>query len=165
MTFGAPPSKAAQEAEAAARNAALEAAGTGPDMNEGNVEIIGEDTSPAQDTAPAAVEPKAEAPAEEKKEPTAPPNPRDEIARRYRERREKERETFIGHEVEPKPLFLNGEKPAAEEAAPAEQAPEEKTYELKVFGKSENVTREQLLAMADLTAEDAADLPEKTLIK
>jgi hypothetical protein len=36
---------------------------------------------------------------------------------------------------------------------------------VKVFGKSENVTREQLLAMADMTAEDAADLPEKTLIK
>jgi hypothetical protein len=44
-------------------------------------------------------------------------------------------------------------------------APEAKTYELKVFGKSENVTREQLLAMADLTAEDADGLPEKTLIK
>jgi hypothetical protein len=115
MAFGAPPSKAAQEAEAAARNQALEASGEGPDMNDGNVEIIGEDTPP-QDTAPQTTETQAEAPAEEKTEPTAPPNPRDEIARRYRERREKERETFIGHEVEPKPLFLNGEKPEEAEA-------------------------------------------------
>jgi hypothetical protein len=51
MSFGAPPSKAAQEQEAAARNAAIEAAGGADNQNEGNVEVVGEDTAPAPVTS------------------------------------------------------------------------------------------------------------------
>jgi hypothetical protein len=166
MSFGAPPSKAAQEQEAAARNAAIEAAGGADNQNEGNVEVVGEDTAPAPVTSQTpAPEPQADEPPT-REEPTAPPNPRDEIARRYRERREAEESKYNGRHAEPVPAFVNAQNNQAEEA-PAEAAPpaEAKTYEVKVFGKSENVTREKLLAMADMTAEDAADLPEKTLIK
>lgn len=169
MSFGAPPSKAAQEQEAASRTAALEAAGGLENLNEGNVEVVGEDTSPAPVTSPVpAPEPQADEPPA-KEEPTAPPNPRDEIARRYRERREAEEAKYNGRHAEPVPAFVNAQANDDNTAAPAvndNPAPAEaKTYEVKVFGKSENVTREQLLAMAELSAEDAADLPEKTLIK
>jgi hypothetical protein len=162
MSFGAPPSKQAQEQEAAAQRSAEEQA---PDLNEGTVEVIGEDVSPPP--APVAEAPAGDPPAETPPaEPTVAPNPRDEIARKFRERRAKDREQFVGHQAEPQPLFLNEQ--AAPEAAPAPADPAHpapQTFEIKVFGKSEQVSREQLIAMADLSAEDAEAIPEKSLVK
>jgi hypothetical protein len=169
MSFGAPLSKAEQDREASIRN---EASGIEPGSpRDGVPEIIGEDTPPTPIPAPTPALDQAPANENEPAEPTPVHDPRADIAKRVAERRAKEREQFIAHEVEPKPLFL--EQPAANDdnaSAPAvndnnSPAPEAKTYELKVNGEKASVTREQLLAMADLSAEDAADLPDAALIK
>jgi hypothetical protein len=168
MSFGAPPSKAEQDREASIRN---EASGIEPGSpRDGIPEIIGEDTPPTPIPAP------AEHSIKHQQMRTSPLNRQPVRSSRKtspsasQERRAKEREQFIAHEVERSRSSSSSRRPTTttrqrQRSTTTPPAPEAKTYELKVNGQTASVSREQLLAMADLSAEDAEGLPDAALIK
>jgi hypothetical protein len=159
-------------AEAAAQKAAqvaeAEAEGRRPENGEEGehqIPAVIDDAAPEPTPAPA--------PEESEPKPAAEPplseDPRKAIARRFKARRDAQNETLVDTSDPAAVPFLNpkpeetppDEEPVVETPPPAE--PEKLT--IKVNGKESAHSRDELLAMAGLSAEDADGLPAASLIK
>jgi hypothetical protein len=141
---------------------------------------------PSSDPAPVT----AKAPPAPPKDDEEPPlfrDPRDEIARRARERRAQEEGTRPGilnidEASIPEGVPIEGQEPAAPPAQPQAAAPQDGpitppappqqrqqaqdgSYKLTVNGSTFNVSKDQLLMYAELDEHDARDVPEPALVK
>jgi hypothetical protein len=174
MTQWSAPSKTEQEQEAAANS---QANGADPNAPVDTAPVTIEDNSSLEQKAQPAPPAENDNAPEEKPEPKPFVDPRKEMAERFRKKRQEERDQYVAH-TDPStalPLSMQPtEAPANDDntAAPAVNdntgivpPAADKTFEVKVNGQTAKVSRDQLLAMADLTAEDAEGLPEATLIK
>jgi hypothetical protein len=111
--------------------------------------------------------------------PEIPVDPRIEIANRFKKQRQTEEGPFTRDASNPNvPPFLqtreptddtvddlSGDEPAPPPVQPVSDTPAEKKIRIKVRSNEFELTRDQLLREAELTEEEAAGMPETSLIR